>query len=144
VDTINQNRAQVVSSQAGVSQAQAQLALAKATLDRQLNVFKLSGGRVPAKTELDAARADYQSARSNLNSAQAQVRVSQAQLSTAQTNLSIAQIVSPVTGVVLSRDIEPGQTVAASLNAPVLFTIAEDLTKMEVEVSVDEADVGQV
>ncbi|WP_257541184.1 efflux RND transporter periplasmic adaptor subunit [Sphingobium sp. CFD-1] len=144
VDTINQNRAQVVSSQAGVSQAQAQLALAKATLDRQLNVFKLSGGRVPAKTELDAARADYQSALSNLNSAQAQVRVSQAQLSTAQTNLSIAQIVSPVTGVVLSRDIEPGQTVAASLNAPVLFTIAEDLTKMEVEVSVDEADVGQV
>ncbi|KKW92133.1 efflux RND transporter periplasmic adaptor subunit [Sphingobium chungbukense] len=144
VDTINQTRAQVASSEASVAQAQAQAALAKATLDRQLNVFKLSGGRVPAKTELDAARADYSSALANLRSAQAQVRVSQAQLSTAQTNLSIAQIVSPVTGVVLSRDIEPGQTVAASLNAPVLFTIAEDLTKMEVEVSVDEADVGQV
>ncbi|EPR09460.1 secretion protein HlyD [Sphingobium indicum IP26] len=144
VDTINQNRAQLASSQAGVAQAEAQAALAKATLDRQLNVFKLSGGRVPARTELDAARADYSSALANLRSAQAQVRVSQAQLSTAQTNLSIAQIVSPVTGVVLSRDIEPGQTVAASLNAPVLFTIAEDLTQMEVEVSVDEADVGQV
>lgn len=144
VDTINQNRAQVSSSQASVAQAQAQAALAKATLDRQLNVYKLSGGRVPARTELDAARADYSSALANLRSAQAQVRVAQAQLSTAQTNLSIAQIVSPVTGVVLSRDIEPGQTVAASLNAPVLFTIAEDLTKMEVEVSVDEADVGQV
>lgn len=144
VDTINQNRAQVASSQASVAQAQAQLALAKATLDRQENVFKLSGGRVPAKTELDSARADYQSALANLRSSQAQVNVSRAQLSTAQTNLSIAQIVSPVTGVVLSRDIEPGQTVAASLNAPVLFTIAEDLTQMEVEVSVDEADVGQV
>ncbi|MDX3899807.1 MAG: efflux RND transporter periplasmic adaptor subunit [Sphingobium sp.] len=143
-DTINQNRAQVASAQAGVAQAQAQAALAKATLDRQLNVFQLSGGRVPAKTELDAARADYQSALASLNAARAQVNVSQAQLSTAQTNLSIAQIVSPVTGVVLSRDIEPGQTVAASLNAPVLFTIAEDLTQMEVEVSVDEADVGQV
>jgi HlyD family secretion protein len=144
VDTINQNRAQVVSSQASVAQAQAQVALAKATLDRQLNVFALSGGKVPAKTEIDAARADYQSALATLRSQQAQVDVSRAQLSTAQTNLSIAQIVSPVNGVVLSRDIEPGQTVAASLNAPVLFTLAEDLTQMEVEVSVDEADVGQV
>ncbi|WHO37687.1 efflux RND transporter periplasmic adaptor subunit [Sphingobium sp. AP49] len=144
VDTINQTQAQVASAQASVAQAQAQVALAKATLDRQLNVYQLSGGRVPAKTELDAARADYNGALANLHSAQAQVNVSRAQLSTAQTNLSIAQIVSPVTGVVLSRDIEPGQTVAASLNAPVLFTIAEDLTQMEVEVSVDEADVGQV
>ncbi|NWK95621.1 efflux RND transporter periplasmic adaptor subunit [Sphingobium lactosutens] len=144
VDTVNQNQAQVASSQASVAQAQAQVALARATLDRQENVFRLSGGRVPAKTELDSARADYQSALANLRSAQAQVRVSQAGLSTAQTNLSIAQIVSPVNGVVLSRDIEPGQTVAASLNAPVLFTLAEDLTQMEVEVSVDEADVGQV
>jgi HlyD family secretion protein len=144
VDTVNQNRAQVASSQASVAQAQAQAALAKATLDRQENVFRLSGGRVPAKTELDSARADYQGALANLRSAQAQVNVSRAQLSSAQTNLSIAQIVSPVTGVVLSRDIEPGQTVAASLNAPVLFTIAEDLTQMEVEVAVDEADVGQV
>jgi HlyD family secretion protein len=144
VDTINQNRAQVSASQANVAQAQAQVALAKATLDRQMTVFQLSGGRVPAKTELDAARADYQSALGNLRAQQAQVDVSRAQLSTAQTNLSIAQIVSPVNGVVLSRDIEPGQTVAASLNAPVLFTLAEDLTQMEVEVSVDEADVGQV
>lgn len=144
VDSVTQNRAQVTASQASVSQAQAQVALAKATLDRQLNVFRLSGGRVPAKTELDAARADYQSALGNLRAQQAQVSVSRAQLATAQTNLSIAQIVSPVTGVVLSRDIEPGQTVAASFNAPVLFTIAEDLTKMEVEVAVDEADVGQV
>lgn len=143
-DTVNQNRAQVASSQASVAQAQAQVALAKATLDRQLNVFQLSGGKVPAKTEIDAARADYQGAVATLRSAQAQVDVARAQLSSAQTNLSIAQIVSPVTGVVLSRDIEPGQTVAASLNAPVLFTIAEDLTQMEVEVSVDEADVGQV
>ncbi|MGE4324168.1 MAG: efflux RND transporter periplasmic adaptor subunit, partial [Sphingobium sp.] len=144
VDTINQNRAQLSASQAGVAQAQAQLALAQATLDRQLTVFRLSGGRVPAQTEIDAARASQAQAQASLRSAQAQVDVARAQLSTAQTNLSIAQIVSPVTGVVLSRDIEPGQTVAASLNAPVLFTIAEDLTQMEVEVSVDEADVGQV
>ncbi|WP_294131015.1 efflux RND transporter periplasmic adaptor subunit [Sphingobium sp.] len=144
VDTVNQNRAQVAASQAQVAQAQAQVALAKATLDRQLNVFQLSGGKVPAKTEIDSARANYEGAVASLRSAQAQVDVSRAQLSSAQTNLTIAQIVSPVNGVVLSRDIEPGQTVAASLNAPVLFTLAEDLTQMEVEVSVDEADVGQV
>lgn len=144
VDSVNQNRSQVSASQASVAQAQAQVALAKATLDRQLNVYQLSGGKVPAKTEIDTARANYQGAVASLRSAQAQVDVSRAQLSSAQTNLSIAQIVSPVTGVVLSRDIEPGQTVAASFNAPVLFTIAEDLTQMEVEVSVDEADVGQV
>lgn len=144
VDTVNQNRAQVASSQASVAQAQAQAALAKATLDRQLTVFNLSGGKVPAKTEIDTARANYQSAIATLRSSQSQVDVSRAQLSSAQTNLSIAQIISPVNGVVLSRDIEPGQTVAASFNAPVLFTLAEDLTQMEVEVSVDEADVGQV
>lgn len=144
VDTVNQNRAQVSASQAQVAQAQAQVALAKATLDRQLNVFQLSGGKVPAKTEIDSARANYEGAVATLRSAQAQVDVSRAQLSSAQTNLTIAQVVSPVNGVVLSRDIEPGQTVAASLNAPVLFTLAEDLTQMEVEVSVDEADVGQV
>lgn len=143
-DAVEQNQAQVASAQAGVAQAQAQVALAKATLDRQLSVYQMSGGRVPSKTELDSARATHQQAIASLRAAQAQVDVARAQLSSATTNLSIAQIVSPVTGVVLSRDIEPGQTVAASLNAPVLFTIAEDLTQMEVEVSVDEADVGQV
>ena len=144
VDNVTQNRSQVAAAQANVAQAEAQAALARATLARQENVYQLSGGRVPSKTELDAARADYRQAQANVRAAQAQVQVANAQLRTAQTNLSIAQIVSPVTGVVLSRDIEPGQTVAASFNAPVLFTIAEDLQQMEVEVSVDEADVGQV
>jgi HlyD family secretion protein len=143
-DTVNQARAQVAASRAGVAQAQAQAALARATLARQENVFKVSGGRVPSKTELDSARATYEQAVATVQSALAQVKVSEAQLSSAETNLSKANIVSPVTGVVLSRSIEPGQTVAASFNAPVLFTIAEDLTRMEVEVSVDEADVGEV
>ena len=97
-----------------------------------------------AAAQAQVSQAQAQVALATLRSALAQVDVSRAQLSSAQTNLTIAQIVSPVNGVVLSRDIEPGQTVAASLNAPVLFTLAEDLTQMEVEVSVDEADVGQV
>ena len=143
-DSVTLNQSQVAAALAGVAQAEASQALARATLERQESVYKLSGGRVPSKTELDSARATYRQAVASVHSAQAQVQVARSQLSTAQTNLSIAKIVTPVTGVVLSRDIEPGQTVAASLNAPVLFTIAEDLKQMEVEVSVDEADVGQV
>ena len=100
-DAVIQNRSQVASAEASVAQASAAAALAKATLDRQLNVFQLSGGRVPAKTELDSARATYAQAQAQVRSAQAQIAVAQAQLSSAQTNLDIAQIISPVTGVVL-------------------------------------------
>tara|TARA_R110000782_G_scaffold182437_7_gene272786 strand:- start:8922 stop:10268 length:1347 start_codon:yes stop_codon:yes gene_type:complete len=144
LDTVQQATAQVASARAQIAQAKAQAALADATLARQENVSRLSGGRVPSKTELDSARAQAQAARASVQAAQAQLMVASSQLSTARINLSKARIVSPVTGIVLAREIEPGQTVAASLNAPVLFTIAEDLSKMEVEVAVDEADVGQV
>lgn len=143
-DAVDQSRAQLMAAEAQVKQAQAQAALARATLDRQQEVFRLSDGRVPSKTELDGARSTNESAIATVRSAEAQVSVAKAQLGTSLTNLSKARIVSPVNGVVLSRDIEPGQTVAASFNAPVLFTIAEDLQQMEVDVSVDEADVGQV
>jgi HlyD family secretion protein len=144
LDTVTQGRAQVAAAQAQLAQTEAQAALARATLARQEHVYALSGGRVPSKTELDGARAQSASALANVQAARAQVAVARAQLSSNEINLSKARIVSPVNGVVLSRDIEPGQTVAASFNAPVLFTIAEDLEKMELQVSVDEADVGKV
>ena len=80
----------------------------------------------------------------NLRSARAQVDSAQAQLRSELTNLDRATIRSPVTGVVLARQVEPGQTVAASFNTPTLFEIAEDLSAMKLEVKVDEADVGQV
>lgn len=144
IDTVNQSRAEVASAVAGVGEAQATAAQNKSNLERQEQVYRLSGGKVPSKTELDAARADYLRSVASVRSAQAQVLQTRAQLATAQTNLNKARIYSPVTGVVLSRDIEPGQTVAASLNAPVLFTIAEDLSQMELDVDVDEADVGEV
>lgn len=143
-DSVVQAEASVAAANANVGEAQATLAQANANLARQEEVFRLSGGRVPSKTELDAARADQKRAVASLTASRAQVAQQRAALGTAQTNLSKARIYSPVTGVVLSRDIEPGQTVAASLNAPVLFTIAEDLSQMELEVSIDEADVGQV
>ena len=99
---------------------------------------------MPSQTELDTGRAENLRAQAGVRAAQAQVAQSRAVLSSAQTNLSKATIYSPVTGVVLARSIDPGQTVAASFQAPVLFTIAEDLAQMKLEVKVDEADVGQV
>ena len=143
-DTIVQAQAGLASAQAGVATADASAAQARANLARQEEVFRVSGGRVPSETELDAARAENRRALAGVRSAQAQVAQARAQLSSAQTNLSKATIYSPVTGVVLSRQIDPGQTVAASFNAPVLFIIAEDLGAMKLEVRVDEADVAQV
>jgi HlyD family secretion protein len=143
-DTITQAQAGLASAQAQVATAQASAAQARANLARQEEVWRISNHRVPSETELDAARAENRRAIAGVRSAEAQVSQARAQLSSAQTNLSKATIYSPVTGVVLSRQIDPGQTVAASFQAPVLFRIAEDLSAMKLEVRVDEADVGQV
>ncbi len=143
-DAINQAQAALGAAQAGVAQARATVAQQRANLGRLEEVRRLSGGKVPAPTELDTARADYQRAVAAVQSAEATVAQARAALSSDQTELSKAIIRSPVNGVVLSRQVEPGQTVAASFNAPVLFTIAEDLSQMQLEVKVDEADVGQV
>ncbi|MGS1018207.1 efflux RND transporter periplasmic adaptor subunit [Allosphingosinicella humi] len=143
-DTIVQNEAALASAQAQVAQAEASAVQARANLARLEEVHRLSGGKVPSQTELDTGRAENLRAQAGVRAAQAQVAQARAALSSAQTNLSKATIYSPVTGVVLARSIDPGQTVAASFQAPVLFTIAEDLAQMKLEVKVDEADVGQV
>lgn len=143
-DAIRRSQAALDSARAGVLQAQATAAQTKAQLDRDLEVAKISDGKVPSRTELDQARADYSRALANVAVAKANVSSALAQLSTDRTNLAKATIRSPVNGVVLSRQVEPGQTVAASFNTPTLFNIAEDLKEMELEVKVDEADVGQV
>ncbi|MFS0736521.1 efflux RND transporter periplasmic adaptor subunit [Sphingomonas sp. 1P06PA] len=144
VDAVNQRRAGLDSARAQVAQAQATVTQTRANLTRLEEVYRISGGKVPSRAELDTGRADYARAVAAVRTAQAAVAQAQALLSSDQTQLSRASIVSPVNGVVLSRQIEPGQTVAASLNAPVLFQIAEDLSQMQLEVKVDEADVGQV
>jgi HlyD family secretion protein len=143
-DTITQNQAGLAAAQAQVAEANASAVQARANLNRLEEVWRLSGGKVPSRLELDTGRAEAQRAAASVRAAQAQVTQARATLSSAQTNLSKATIYSPVTGVVLSRQVDPGQTVAASLNAPVLFVIAEDLGQMQLEVKVDEADVGQV
>jgi len=143
-DSVRQSSAALESAQASVAQALASAEQARANLARLEHVSRLSGGKVPAPAEMDIARADATRADANVRAAQAGVAQARAQLSSDQTQLSKAIIRSPVTGVILARQIEPGQTVAASLNAPVLFTIAQDLAQMQLEVKVDEADVGQV
>lgn len=143
-DSVNQSTAQLMSSIAAVAQARATLAQSSAQLARLEEVNRLSGGRVPAKTEMEQAVADRDRAVANVRAAEANVGAARATLSSNQYNLVRAVIRSPVNGVILARQVEPGQTVAASFNTPTLFVIAEDLTKMKLEVAIDEADVGEV
>lgn len=143
-DTIEQSKAAVAAAQATVAQNQATLTEARSQFNRFEEVSRLSGGRVPAKTEMDNARAAVARAAATLRASQAQVTSQQAALRSNQTQRDKAIIRSPVNGVVLARQVDPGQTVAASFNTPTLFVIAEDLSAMELEVAIDEADVGQV
>jgi len=143
-DQIKQGRANLDAARAQVAQARATLGVDTAQLTRLQDVHRLSGGKVPSQTELEAAEANVARDRAGVNSANANVVSAQAQLSSAITNRDRAVIRSPVSGVVLARQVEPGQTVAASFNTPTLFVIAEDLSAMQLRVSVDEADVGQV
>jgi HlyD family secretion protein len=143
--------AQVLQSQAALDAALARVAQAKASqletaaqLARLEHVHEMSGGKVPSAAELDAARATAERGRAEVASAEAAAGQARATLSTQRTDLSKTAIRSPIDGIVLKRTIEPGQTVAASLQAPILFTLAEDLTRMELLVSVDEADIAAV
>ena len=143
-DTITQSRATLSANQAAVAQTQATLDESTAQLRRMEEVSRLSGGKVPAKTELDTARAAVARARANLRSAQANVVSAQASLSSNQTQRFKSIIRSPVNGVVLARQVDAGQTVAAQFSTPNMFVIAQDLTHMKLEVAIDEADVGSV
>ena len=143
-DTITQSEALLSANQAAVAQAQATLDESRAQLSRLQEVSRLSGGRVPAKTEMEQAQAAVARNVAGVRSANANVVSARAALSSNVTQRTKATILSPVSGVVLSRQIEPGQTVAASLNTPTLFVIAEDLSAMKLEVAIDEADVGSV
>lgn len=139
-----QAKANLESAQAKVLQAQATVKETQAKLSQLRQVRSLSGGKVPSQTEMDAAEAAYERAQADLASAKAAVLQAKASIQAIETDLSKSVIRSPINGVVLNRKVEPGQTVAASLQAPELFVLAEDLTKMDLHVNVDEADVSKV
>ena len=139
--TLNSSRAKLASAKAKVLDAEATLVEKKLVYERKKT---LATSRVSSQQDLDTAKAAYDRAIAGVESAKADVGVAEADVELNETNLVKSRIVSPINGVVLKRNVDPGQTVASSLQAPVLFTIAEDLTQMEVQVDVDEADVGKV
>jgi HlyD family secretion protein len=141
---MTQSKAALESAKARVMQARATVKETKSKFEQMKTVWELSGKKVPSQSDYDAAEASYERANADEASANADVSQAQATLATVQTDLAKLVIVSPIDGIVLTREIEPGQTVAASFTAPILFTLAEDLTKMELHVNVDEADIGKV
>lgn len=141
---VKQTAASTEASRARVLQTQATVSEAKAKLARLVQVQEASGGKVPSKTEMDTAKANLDRAIADEANARAAVAQAEATLEAQRTDLAKAVIRSPIKGVVLKRAAEPGQTVAATFQTPVLFTLAEDLTQMELHVDVDEADVGKV
>mgnify|MGYP002528825971 CR=1 FL=1 len=143
-DQIDQNRASLNAARAQIAQAQATLSADSAQLERLREVERLSGGRVPSDAEMEQAVAAVRRGQAAVASARANASAVEAQLSTAQTQSQRAVIRAPVSGVVLARQVEPGQTVAASFNTPTLFVLAENLATMQLRVNLDEADVGQV
>jgi HlyD family secretion protein len=143
-DQILRSKATLAGAAAKVAQTAATTLEARATLGRLEEVARLSGGKVPSKAELDTGRATLARAIADDASAKAGVSDARAALSTDQINLSKASITAPADGVVLTRTVDPGNTVAASLQAVTLFTMAEDLNKLRLWVYVDEADVGSV
>jgi len=143
-DQVTRSRAALAAAQAAQAQSVATTKETRAALARFEAVAKLSGGKVPSASELDGARATLDRALAAEDSARANVAVARATLSTDETNLSKASIRSPIDGVVLSRSVEPGNAVAASLQAVTLFSVAENLAQLELNASVDEADVGAV
>jgi HlyD family secretion protein len=138
---VTQANAQVLSQKAQVASAKASAAAAKIVLERTQRLYAQG---LAAKGELDTAQGQYDVAKAQAEAAEAQIGATQAQLQQSQTNVGWTKIYSPVDGVVVSRSIDPGATVVASFQAPVLFVIAQDLRKMRVMADVDEADVGKL
>ncbi len=138
---VSQSGAQLLAAEASLRRAEARLATAKTTLGRLRN---LQAERVASKAEVDQAEGEHEVAQADVGAAKAQIGQLRAQLSSAQTTLAYTRIYSPIDGVVINRAIEPGQTVASSFSAPVLFVIAQDLSQMQVLADIDEADVGQL
>jgi HlyD family secretion protein len=143
-DQVLRSKASLAAATAKVAQTEATVKETASALQRLEEVARLSGGKVPSQTELDAGRAAHDRAIADDLSARAGVNDARAALSTDQINLSKASITAPADGVVLTRTVDPGNAVAASLQAVTLFTVAEDLTKLRLWVYVDEADVGSV
>lgn len=138
---VEQQRAQMLAQKAGLMRSEANLATLKIALDR---LQKLRAENLASQAEVDQAQGQYDVASADIAQAKAQMASTQAGMAAANANLSYTKIFAPIDGVITDRQVDPGQTVAASFQAPVMFVIAEDLRKMRVFADIDEADVGKL
>ncbi len=138
---VEQSRANLFTAQANLQKAEATLIDARRTMERYRTLFSKD---LIARGDLDTAETNYETAKAQVEAAKAQVEQAKASLKVTETNLIYTRIVSPVDGIVISRNVDVGQTVAASFQTPTLFTIAQDLTKMQIDCNVSEADIGRV
>lgn len=139
--TVQQREAALEIAKAQVAVEENNIKYYKKALNR---ISKLNASKYSTEKDLEAAERDYDNSVAQLALEQAQVKQAQASLNSAQTELSYTEIKAPVDGIVISKAVEVGQTVAASFETPELFSVAEDLTKMQIEASVVEADIAKV
>jgi len=137
----DQARANLLAAKANVKKSEAALLDAQRTMNRNRELYAKD---LIARSDKETSETNYQSALAQVNVSKAQVAQTQAALKYAETNLRYTKILSPVDGIVVSRNVDVGQTVAASFQTPTLFNIAQDLTKMQINTNVDEADIGKV
>jgi HlyD family secretion protein len=138
---VSQQQAQIQAQKAGLAGAVSRVETARVNLER---TQKLRAENLASQLDVDQAKGQYDVAVSDVSQARAQIGATQASMTAASANLSYTKIFAPIDGVITDRQIDPGVTVAASFQAPVLFVIAEDLRKMRVFADVDEADVGKL
>lgn len=138
---VDQAKANLLSAGANLEKAEAALADAKRTKDRNNDLFSRN---LVARSDLDTSETVYETAKAQVGVAKAQLAQAEAALTMAEINLKYTKIVSPVDGIVVSRNVDIGQTVAASFQTPTLFSIAQDLTKMQIDSNTAEADIGKI
>lgn len=138
---VEQARANLASAKAGLQKSVALQADAKRTMERQGGLFSKG---LTAKSDLDTSETNYEAAKAEAAASAAKITQAEAALRLSETNLRYTAIESPVSGIVVSRNVDVGQTVAASFQTPTLFTIAEDLSRMQINCNVVEADIGRV
>ena len=138
---VDQAKAGLYSAKANLEKSEATLVDSQRTMNRSKELFERN---LIARGDLDIAETNFFTSRAQVSASKAQIAQAEASLRTAETNLQYTRIISPVDGIVVSRNVDVGQTVAASFQTPTLFTIAQDLTKMQINTNVDEADIGRV
>jgi HlyD family secretion protein len=139
--TVEQNRAQAAAAEAQLGRTQAALATAQVNLSR---IERLRSENLASQADVDQARGQRDVTEAEVAAARATIIQTRAQLSYSRTNMTYSRIYAPIDGLVVSRNIDPGQTVAASFQSPVLFVIAQDLRRMRILAEIDEADVGKL